>query len=72
MKTYKVGDEITIKNNLQQKWYGLDQVVQSMLKYKGKKAIINGMVAEGINFRFYLDIDNQMWTWTKEMFEDGD
>lgn len=68
---YKIGDEVIIRKDLKVgTWYGVDDFVQEMRKFRGKKAIITHMgINDSENPRFYLDIDNQNWTWTREMFK---
>lgn len=64
----KIGDKIKIRKDLKPNCpYGIDMTVKSMLRYKGKEAIIKNM--DNYGNLFFLDIDNQMWTWTIEMFE---
>ena len=64
-----IGCEITIRDDLKPMCrYGHGVIVNDMMKYKGKKAIITGLDEEW-NF-YYLGIDNQTWGWTDEMFED--
>ena len=66
---YNIGCEVTIRNDLKPMCrYGLGVIVNDMMKYKGKKAIIIDL-DEKWNF-YYLGIDNQTWGWTDEMFED--
>jgi len=61
-----IGDKVTIRKDLKvKKWYGNDDFTKEMQKFKGREAIVTHITTNG----FYLDIDNQNWTWTKEMFE---
>ena len=64
-----IGCEVTIRYDLKpMRRYGNRIVVNNMIKYKGKKAIITGLDEE--RGHYYLGIDNQTWGWTDEMFED--
>ena len=64
-----VGTKITIRRDLVYDGdYGTNNVSRTMLQYAGKVAKIVDL-AWG---EYILDIDNGMWRWTKEMFEDNE
>jgi hypothetical protein len=71
---YKIGDIVIIKSI---KWYrkncddrGLVSVrcsfTEPMHKYCGMKAKIKNFTIDG----YFIDIDNDGWEWSDEMFED--
>ncbi|MFA5433675.1 MAG: hypothetical protein WC319_12500 [Candidatus Paceibacterota bacterium] len=72
---YKVGDKVKIKSK---KWYknekdeygnvdcGSNAFIPSMVAYCGMPAVITR-----IPFGYKVDIDNGIYEWTDEMFEDG-
>lgn len=58
----KVGDLVTIREDLQEGKYGADSVVEDMLKYCGKSFIVAGVRENG-----KIDLDGNPWNWTPEM-----
>lgn len=64
---YKVGDKVTIREDLKNYIeYGVYFAVDEMEKYRGKEAIITK-----VNYDYYLlNIDNEDWAWTDEMFKE--
>lgn len=72
---YKVGDKVKIKSK---EWYEKNKdedgivnlpkinVMRQMFKYCGLDAIIVDFLED----IYTIDIDNGMWRWTDEMFED--
>lgn len=62
----KVGDLVTIREDLQEGKYGADSVVEDMLKYCGKSFI----VASVRNDEKKVDLDGVPWNWTPEMFQE--
>lgn len=66
MSEFKVGDRVRIREDLKddEEYYGTS-VINAMLDYRGKIATIKSV--QGV---FYsIDLDEQTWAWTKEMFE---
>lgn len=62
----KVGDLVTIREDLQEGKYGADSVVESMLKYCGKSF----KVAKVINDEKKVVLNGVPWNWTPEMLVD--
>lgn len=74
--SYIVGEQIIIKDDLEvDKFYGEECFISQMSYYRGKKAKITE-VLEGYDFsngikpyqKYRLDIDEERWCWTEEMF----
>lgn len=64
----KVGDKVTIRVDLEAgKFYGEEECVEDMVQYRGKNAIIDGFT--GVRNNVYINIDNEDWAWSPEMFE---
>jgi len=61
----KVGDLVTIREDLQEGKYGADSVVEDMLKYCGKSFIVARIRENG-----KIDLDGVPWNWTPEMLVD--
>ncbi len=78
MKEFKVGDKVTIKStdwyNSQEKeadggfWCECGYFNRSMKEFCGKKAEITRVVKGNIGY--LLNIDDEYWTWSAEMFEE--
>lgn len=63
---YKVGDKVKIRSDLvSDKYYGTNDFVEPMKKYLGEVATI---ISVG-NYDYSIDIDDDSWYWTDEMFE---
>jgi hypothetical protein len=69
--TVDEGDTVTVDPNLKQHDETGNTVTDSMLKYKGMKAkvIHKEYKTEYNRYWYYLDVDNEMYYWTKEMFK---
>ena len=68
---YKVGDTVTIKEDLKEDDEG--EVIWDMLKYKGKSAIIVNVEDHYINIGvkiYYIDLDGGTYYWTDAMIEE--
>ncbi|QIG60285.1 hypothetical protein TV16_76 [Enterococcus phage vB_EfaS_TV16] len=61
----KVGDLVTIREDLQEGKYGADSVVEDMLEYCGKSFKVARVMANG-----KIDLDGIHWNWTPEMLVD--
>lgn len=61
----KVGDTVTVRKDLETGWYGAELVVPYMLDYKGITTNVKKVYSDGT-----LAIDNGIWKWTPEMFEE--
>lgn len=66
---YKVGDVVYIDEMVAttdhvDHYFVTVNIIDSMRKYVGKKAVIQQVTATGV---YYLDIDNKTHHWTKEM-----
>lgn len=61
----KVGDLVTIREDLQEGKYGADCVVKDMLKYCGKSFKVDRVREDG-----KIDLEGVPWNWTPEMVED--
>lgn len=62
----KVGDLVTIREDLQEGKYGADSVVDDMLEYCGKSFIVAKVRNDGKK----VDLEGVPWNWTPEMLED--
>lgn len=62
----KVGDLVTIREDLQRGKYGADSVVDDMLKYCGKSFKVASVRNDGKK----VDLEGVPWNWTPEMLED--
>lgn len=65
MEKFSVGDEVTIREDLDE---GMDiegGVISDMEQYRGKKAKITGY-HHGSYFK--LDVDGGIWCWSQDMF----
>lgn len=62
---FKVGDLVTIREDLQEGKYGADNVVEDMLEYCGKSFIVAGVSENG-----KIKFDGITWNWTPEMLVD--
>ncbi|BAM20915.1 cytidine deaminase [Enterococcus phage BC611] len=62
---FKVGDLVTIREDLKEGKYGADSVVEDMLKYCGKSFIVASVTENG-----KIDLDGVPWNWTPEMLVD--
>lgn len=74
MMLFKVGDKI--RRDLSVTWSQLSSFVNDEMEtFKGKTARITGIteVRRNINsireYKYYLDIDDECWTWGIDMFE---
>lgn len=70
--THKVGDKVKIRTDLiEARAYSMDNskvkdsFIGDMLNFSGKNAIIK----HANNGGYELDIDDEEWNWTDEMFE---
>lgn len=61
----KVGDLVTVREDLQRGKYGADSVVDDMLKYCGKSFKVVGVSENG-----KIDLEGIIWNWTPEMLVD--
>ncbi len=75
MNKFKVGDKVRIKEDLKAYFnYNGCYFASEMEKYKGKTAVIkffsikNGE-KNANNYRYELDIDGGMWSWSSSMLE---
>ena len=67
MSKFNVGDVVTVRNDLEiGEWYGENDVVREMLKFRGKQVEIEAVLENNQ----YL-IKGDTWSWTDEMFEEG-
>lgn len=64
---YKAGDKVRIKKDLKAQRYGIEFVVDEMLKYAGRPATITKVVECDEGIKYSIDISG--WNWTEEMFE---
>ena len=66
-----IGTKVTIKADLEEnKMYGGHSISDEMLNYCGKEAIItNYEHNEDCEPAYLLDIDNEFWSWSEEMFD---
>lgn len=66
-----IGTKVKIRPDLEQdKTYGGHSVSDEMLNYSGKEAIItNYEHEEDCEPAYLLNIDNEFWSWSDEMFE---
>lgn len=62
----KVGDLVTIREDLKEGKYGADSVVESMLKYCGKSFKVAWIRNDGKK----VDLEGVPWNWTPEMLVD--
>lgn len=62
----KVGDLVTIREDLQRGKYGADSVVEDMLKYCGKSFKVASVRNDGKK----VDLEGVPWNWTPEMLVD--
>lgn len=62
----KVGDLVTIREDLHEGKYGADSVVESMLKYCGKSFKVARIRNDGKK----VDLEGVPWNWTPEMLVD--
>ena len=77
MMLFKVGDKIRIRRDLSVTWSQLSSfgINDEMETFKGKTARITGIteVRRNINsireYKYYLDIDDECWSWGIDMFE---
>lgn len=80
MEKFKVGDKVRIKEDLKVdcKYNDGCYFDSEMEKYKGKTAVIknnyipeylNYTVENANNYRYSLDIDDGMWSWSSSMLE---
>lgn len=75
---FEIGNVVTIRKDLQLGEIDLreydnynenyESIVEPMLVYRGKSAIITDIDDEG---EYVLDVDNGYWCWTHQMFEEG-
>ncbi|BCF74600.1 hypothetical protein phiM1EF2_023 [Enterococcus phage phiM1EF2] len=61
----KVGDTVTVRKDLKTGWYGAELVVPEMIDYKGITTSVKKIYSDGT-----VAIDNGIWKWTSEMFEE--
>jgi ribosomal protein L19 len=67
---YNVGDKVKIREDLVVgNMYGVNDFARKMAQYKGKTATIT--TTSEHNNMYHIDIDNECWYWTDEMFEEG-
>lgn len=65
--SYKVGDKVVVKKDLNEEgYYGDNTVVSEMVRFKGKTVTIDEVTYFG---QYILKEDNLRWYWTDEMFE---
>lgn len=70
MKNYEIGDLVRIRSDLEcGEEYGCDKVVDNMIRYLGMSAKIDGFIDSPNGEEYSIDIDNNYWAWTPEMFE---
>lgn len=62
----KVGDLVTVREDLREGKYGADSVVEDMLKYCGKSFIVAKVRNDGKK----VDLEGVPWNWTPEMLVD--
>lgn len=61
----KAGDTVTVRKDLKTGWYGAELVVPEMIDYKGITTSVKKIYSDGT-----VAIDNGIWKWTSEMFEE--
>lgn len=67
---YKVGDKVKIREDLiDEENYGCANFVEPMEEYKGQIAEITMTYDDG-ELGYLIDIDNGVWYWSAEMFEE--
>lgn len=67
---YKVGDKVKIREDLiDEENYGCANFVEPMEEYKGQIAEITMTYDDGED-GYLIDIDNGVWYWSAEMFEE--
>ena len=64
---YKIGDIVIIRSDLKEKKYGKLSFVFYMNRYRGASGRITKINNNGT---FLIDIDNEHWEWSPEMFEE--
>lgn len=69
MKSYKVGEMVTVRKDLTPGHKYFIYCNDHMIKYAGKHAKI---VRNLNSYSYRLCIDGRTWEWTCDMFEDGD
>ena len=73
MEQYEVGDAVVIKTDIEADedriYRGGCFFAAGMEKYRGLTARIVEREGEGEESRYHLDIDDEYWTWTIDMFE---
>lgn len=73
MEQYEVGDAVVIKTDIEADedriYRGGCYFVAGMEKYRGLTARIVEREREGEESRYRLDIDDEYWIWTIDMFE---
>ena len=71
---YKVGDKVVIRKDLQEIYDKEDweyDVVEDMLEFAGKDAVIMSVESVGWNTsddHYTLDVDDEEWTWYENLF----
>ena len=69
MKSFKVGDVVTVRKDLKVKKYGKTSIATTpnMLRFSGQKLRIKRIT----KYQIYLDCDlNDSYDWAAEMFEE--
>lgn len=73
MEQYEVGDSVVIKTDIEADedriYRGGCFFASDMEEYRGLTAIIVKRKGKGEEARYRLDIDDECWTWTIDMFE---
>lgn len=67
----QVGDRVVIKEDLvTDEDYGVDIFLSDMLIYRGQTTTIKNIINKGEQYEWFsLEIDDGIWSWTKEMFD---
>lgn len=61
----QIGDKFTIREDLKiNEHYGKIQVNNTMINMGGQEVTVKTLARTNT---FYIEEDNQLWTWTKEM-----
>ena len=69
---YEVGDKVIIRKDLvNTQYYGSNDVASRMMKYRGRVATIVDVLNTFPSKEYLIDLDNQHFAWTPEMFEKG-
>lgn len=63
--SFRVGDKVMVREDLQEGKYGADSVVDSMLEYCGKSFKVARVMDNG-----KINLEGIQWNWTPEMLAD--